>query len=61
MTTVRFGTDGIRGIAGETLTVELAAALGVALMQQHPNGLVRVGRDTPTSCPEFVIALAGAF
>ena len=32
MTTVRFGTDGIRGIAGETLTVEIAAALGVALI-----------------------------
>ena len=60
MTTVRFGTDGIRGIAGETLTVEIATALGVALMQQHPNGLVLVGRDTRPSGPELASALAGA-
>ena len=60
MTTVRFGTDGIRGIAGETLTVEIASALGVALMQQHPSGLVLVGRDTRPSGPELASALAGA-
>lgn len=60
MTTVRFGTDGIRGIAGETLTVELAAALGVALMQQHPTGLVLIGRDTRPSGPALASALAGA-
>jgi phosphoglucosamine mutase len=60
VTTVRFGTDGIRGIAGETLTVELAAALGVALMQQHPAGLVLIGRDTRPSGPALASALAGA-
>lgn len=60
MTTVRFGTDGIRGIAGETLTVEIAAALGVALMQQHPKGLVLIGRDTRPSGPSLANALAGA-
>jgi len=60
VTTVRFGTDGIRGIAGETLTVEIAAALGVALMQQHPAGLVLLGRDTRPSGPALVSALAGA-
>ena len=60
MTTVRFGTDGIRGIAGETLTVEIASALGVALMQQHPNGLVLVGRDTRPSGQALSDALAGA-
>ncbi|RLT59043.1 MAG: phosphoglucosamine mutase, partial [Candidatus Aquidulcis sp.] len=60
MTTVRFGTDGIRGIAGETLTVELAAALGFALMQQHPAGLVLIGRDTRPSGPALASALAGA-
>ncbi|NQW55971.1 MAG: phosphoglucosamine mutase, partial [Chloroflexi bacterium] len=60
MTTVRFGTDGIRGIAGETLTVEMAAALGVALMQQHPAGLVLLGRDTRPSGPALTDALAGA-
>jgi len=60
VTTVRFGTDGIRGIAGETLTVEIAAALGVALMQQHPAGLVLLGRDTRPSGPALTSALAGA-
>lgn len=60
MTTVRFGTDGIRGIAGETLTVEIAAALGVALMRQHPAGLVLIGRDTRPSGPALSAALAGA-
>ena len=60
MTAVRFGTDGIRGIAGETLTVEVAAALGVALMQQHPAGLVLIGRDTRPSGPALTDALAGA-
>lgn len=60
MTAVRFGTDGIRGIAGETLTVELAAALGVALMQQHSAGLVLIGRDTRPSGPALASALAGA-
>jgi phosphoglucosamine mutase len=60
VTTVRFGTDGIRGIAGETLTVEIAAALGVALMQQHPAGLVLIGRDTRPSGPALTNALAGA-
>jgi len=60
VTTVRFGTDGIRGIAGETLTVELAAALGFALMQQHPAGLVLIGRDTRPSGPALASALAGA-
>ena len=60
MTTVRFGTDGIRGIAGETLTVEIAAALGAALMQQHPAGLVLIGRDTRPSGPALSSALAAA-
>jgi phosphoglucosamine mutase len=60
VTTVRFGTDGIRGIAGETLTAEIAAALGVALMQQHPGGLVLLGRDTRPSGPVLASALAGA-
>ena len=57
MTTVRFGTDGIRGIAGETLTVEIAAALGAALMQQHPAGLVLLGRDTRPSGAALAIGL----
>jgi phosphoglucosamine mutase len=60
VTAVRFGTDGIRGIAGETLTSEIAAALGVALMQQHPAGLVLIGRDTRPSGPALTDALAGA-
>jgi phosphoglucosamine mutase len=60
VTTVRFGTDGIRGIADESLTAEIAWALGVALMQRYPNGLVLVGRDTRPSGPSLVRALSGA-
>lgn len=60
MTTVRFGTDGIRGIAGETLTVEIAAALGAALMEQYPSALVLLGRDTRPSGAELAAALSSA-
>ena len=60
MTAVRFGTDGIRGIAGETLTPDIAAALGSALMEQHPRGLVLLGRDTRPSGAALSDALAAA-
>ena len=60
MTAVRFGTDGIRGVAGETLTPEIAAALGAALMEQHPRGMVLLGRDTRPSGAALSNALAAA-
>nr|MBA2262105.1 phosphoglucosamine mutase [Solirubrobacterales bacterium] len=46
-----FGTDGVRGVAGELLTAELALALGRAATLQagaeHPR--VLVVRDTRES------------
>jgi phosphoglucosamine mutase len=46
-----FGTDGIRGIAGQPpLTAGLALRLGRALARQRP-GIVVIGRDTRRSSP----------
>ena len=58
MTSVRFGTDGIRGVAGETITAELASALGVALGSRHPGGNILVGRDTRESGVRLSTSLA---
>lgn len=58
MAAVRFGTDGIRGVAGVSLTTETAYALGVALATCYPNGKILVGRDTRPSGPELCAALA---
>jgi len=43
-----FGTDGVRGIANEELTCEVAFALGVAAAEQFGKRLV-IGRDTRRS------------
>ena len=49
-----FGTDGIRGIAGESLTADLSFKVGKALgkllteKKEHPK--VVIGRDTRISC-----------
>lgn len=49
-----FGTDGIRGIAGETLTANLSykvgRALGKLLSSKNENPKVIIGRDTRISC-----------
>ncbi|MEY4046109.1 MAG: phosphoglucosamine mutase [Chloroflexota bacterium] len=58
MTPVRFGTDGIRGVAGETITEELAAALGHALGSRYPGGTILIGRDTRESGERLSAALA---
>lgn len=58
MAAVRFGTDGIRGVAGASLTSEIAYALGVALSAQHPAGNILIGRDTRPSGPSLSAALA---
>ncbi|CAA9493523.1 MAG: Phosphoglucosamine mutase [uncultured Solirubrobacteraceae bacterium] len=56
-----FGTDGVRGVAGEVLTAELALALGAAATREvagvHPRVLVI--RDTRESGPMLEAALAG--
>jgi len=58
MTPVRFGTDGIRGVAGETITEELAAGLGHALGSRYPGGTILIGRDTRESGERLSAALA---
>ena len=58
MTPVRFGTDGIRGVAGETITEEIAAALGRALGARYPGGTILIGRDTRKSGEPLAAALA---
>jgi phosphoglucosamine mutase len=55
-----FGTDGVRGVAGEVLTAELALALGRAVTTQSPAGRpqVLVIRDTRESGEMLEAALA---
>jgi phosphoglucosamine mutase len=47
----RFGTDGVRGVANEELTAELALALGRASARTLPAPTFVVGRDTRRSGP----------
>src|SRR6188508_3363456 len=58
MTRRFFGTDGVRGIVGETLTPELVERLGRAATAWAGGGRVLVGRDTRGSGPELEDALA---
>jgi phosphoglucosamine mutase len=55
-----FGTDGVRGVAGEVLTAELALALGRAVTAQSPAARpqVLVIRDTRESGEMLEAALA---
>ncbi len=54
-----FGTDGVRGVAGVTLTAELALALGRALVAVHGGRpRVLIARDTRSSGPLLEAALA---
>jgi phosphoglucosamine mutase len=53
-----FGTDGVRGIVGETLTPDLIERLGRAATLWARAGRVLVGRDTRASGPELEQALA---
>ena len=55
---VRFGTDGIRGIAGRELTARTAFALGCALCRLYPSPRVVVGQDTRTSSDMLAHAVA---
>jgi phosphoglucosamine mutase len=58
MTRRYFGTDGVRGIVGDTLTPELVERLGRAATIWAGGGAVLVGRDTRGSGPELEEALA---
>src|SRR5205823_1238699 len=53
-----FGTDGVRGVVGETLTPELVEQLGRAATAWSGRGRVFVGRDTRASGPELEAAFA---
>jgi phosphoglucosamine mutase len=54
----RFGTDGVRGVANEELTAELALALGRAAARVLPAPAFVVGRDTRRSGPLLQAALS---
>jgi phosphoglucosamine mutase len=53
-----FGTDGVRGVVGEELTVELVERLGKAATLWSGRGRVFVGRDTRASGPDLEEAFA---
>nr|MBA3427248.1 phosphoglucosamine mutase [Actinomycetota bacterium] len=53
-----FGTDGVRGVVGEDLTVELVERLGRAATLWSGRGRVFIGRDTRASGPELEEAFA---
>ena len=53
-----FGTDGVRGVVGESLTPELVERIGRAATFWAGGGHVLVGRDTRGSGPELERALA---
>ena len=53
-----FGTDGVRGIVGETLTPELVQRLGRAAALWSGRGRAFIGRDTRESGPMFEDAFA---
>src|SRR5580693_8054580 len=54
----RFGTDGVRGVANEELTAELALALGRATARILPTPAFVIGRDTRRSGPMLSAALS---
>ena len=53
-----FGTDGVRGVVGETLTADLVERLGNAAAVWCGRGRIFVGRDTRASGPELEEAFA---
>ena len=53
-----FGTDGVRGVVGEDLTLELVERLGRAVTIWCGGGAVFVGRDTRASGPDLERAFA---
>jgi phosphoglucosamine mutase len=62
--TLRFGTDGVRGVANTELTPELVLALGRAaarVLEAGRVGRVVIGRDTRRSGPLLEAALAAGF
>ncbi|MEI8050092.1 MAG: phosphoglucosamine mutase [Actinomycetes bacterium] len=58
MAEVEFGTDGLRGLANDAITAEVALALGRATARVLPAQRFIVGRDTRRSGPLLSAALA---
>ena len=60
---MKFGTDGVRGVAHTELTTEFAERLARAAAVEFllPNRTVVIGGDTRESTPDFVAALADGF
>ncbi len=62
---MRFGTDGVRGVAYTELTIDFASRLARAaaqvLMADGGDPLVVVGGDTRESTPDFAAALCAGF
>jgi phosphoglucosamine mutase len=56
-----FGTDGVRGVVGDSLTIDLVERLGKAAALWCDRGRVFVGRDTRASGPELEEAFARGF
>ncbi|RQD68833.1 MAG: phosphoglucosamine mutase [Tindallia sp. MSAO_Bac2] len=60
-----FGTDGVRGIAGEDLTAELAfklaKACAVVMLKDTEKPLAIIGKDTRKSCDALEAALSAGF
>jgi phosphoglucosamine mutase len=56
--TLRFGTDGVRGVANLDLTPELVVALGRAAARVVNGDRFVIGRDTRVSGPLLEVALA---
>jgi phosphoglucosamine mutase len=56
--TLRFGTDGIRGVAGSDLTPELIRRLGRAAAEVLGGPRILIGRDTRESGPWIQAALS---
>lgn len=57
MARTHFGTDGVRGIVGESLTLDLVERLGRAATMWAGRGRVFVGRDTRGSGPALEAAV----
>jgi phosphoglucosamine mutase len=55
--TLKFGTDGVRGVANSELTPELTMALGRAAARVLGTGSYAIGRDTRRSGPMLEAAL----
>jgi phosphoglucosamine mutase len=54
---LKFGTDGVRGVANAELTPELALALGRAAARVLDGDRFAIGRDTRRSGPMLEAAL----